>query len=73
MSGTAVAVKAGADAPPLAIISPLAQIVKHLKKAKSQELLIRSLCLICIYLLAFTIRLVRRQPQRGARGASPGD
>ncbi len=62
--------KAGrADAPFASSISPLATIVRHLKKTQSQELLLRSACLICIYLMAFSIRLVRR---REARGAGPG-
>ena len=31
---------------------------RHLQKAKSQELLLRYLLLICIYIMAFSIRLV---------------
>lgn len=32
---------------------------KYLTKTRSQELLVRSAALICIYLLAFSVRLVR--------------
>lgn len=38
----------------------LLQAIRYLKKTKSQELLLRSSALICIYLLAFSIRLVGR-------------
>ena len=31
---------------------------KYLSKTRSQELLVRAGCLACIYLLAFSIRLV---------------
>jgi hypothetical protein len=43
-------------------------VLRSLKRTKTQELLVRSAILICVYLLAFGVRLVRRGFGHGLSG-----